>query len=165
MLSRLQEQIAEMRRLSALPDTQLFATCDVSQWSPCEHVDHSVKVMSSIVGRLLDLNAERGRPFSFIGRLILLFGWIPRGRGKSPKRLVGARRTREELSAALDALASQLAQLDTAHLAPARGPIVPHPLFGSLTPPQAVRFAAIHTKHHLKIVADLLRRGAAAARA
>ncbi len=158
MLSRLQDQVTELRRLSALPDAQLFATCDLSQWTPSEHVDHSVKVMSTIVGRLLDLNAERGRPFSFIGRLILLFGWIPRGKGKSPARLRGARATREELSTALDGLAAQLARLDATCLATSRGPIVPHPLFGSLTPPQAVRFAAIHTKHHLKIVADLLRR-------
>ena len=158
MLSRLQEQVAELRRLSALPDAQLFATGDASQWSPCEHVDHSVKVMSSVITRLLDLNAERGRPFNFIGRLILLFGWIPRGRGRAPTRLRGARATREELSAALDALAAQLSRLETAHLEPNRGPIVPHPVFGGLTPPQAVRFAAIHTKHHLKIVSDLLRR-------
>lgn len=159
MLSRLQEQVAEMRRLSALPDAQLFATCDVSQWTPSEHVDHSVKVMSSIVGRLLDPGAERGRPLRAIGRLILLIGWIPRGRGKSPTRLRGARATREELSGALDALASQLARLEASHLSLARGPVVPHPTFGGLNPPQAVRFAAIHTKHHLKIVADLLRRG------
>jgi hypothetical protein len=159
MLSRLQEQVAELRRLLALPDAQLFATCDMSQWTPSEHVDHSVKVMSSIVARLLDPAAERGRPFSLLGRLILLLGWIPRGRGKSPTRLRGARATREELSIALDTLASQLARLEASHLALSRGPIVPHPLFGGLTPPQAVRFAAIHTKHHLKIVADLLRRG------
>jgi hypothetical protein len=159
MLSRLQEQVAEMRRLSALPDAQLFATCGVSQWTPSEHVDHSVKVMSSIVNRLLDPGAERGRPLSAIGRLILILGWIPRGRGQSPKRLRGARASREELSGALDALAAQLAQLEASHLALTRGPVVPHPRFGGLTPPQAVRFAAIHTYHHLKIVADLLRQG------
>lgn len=159
MTEQLSDQVAEMRRLSSLPDAQLFATCDVSQWTPSEHLDHSVKVMSSIVRRLLHADAERGRPLSVIGRLVLLFGWIPRGRGKSPERLRGARVTREELAAALDALASQLARLDASHLAHARGPVVPHPSFGGLTPSQAVRFAAIHTKHHLKIVADLLRRG------
>jgi hypothetical protein len=159
MLSPLQKQLTELRRLSALPDAQLFATCGVSQWTPSEHVDHSVKVMSSIIGRLLDPGAERGRPLSAIGRLILFLGWIPRGRGQSPTRLRGARASREELTTALDALAAQLARLDASHLALARGPVVPHPRFGGLTPPQAVRFAAIHTKHHLKIVADLLRQG------
>jgi hypothetical protein len=158
----LQEQVAEMRRLSALPDTQLFATCDVSHWTPSEHLDHSVKVMASVVRRLLKLDAERGRPLSAVGRLILLFGWIPRGRGKSPERLRGARVTREELFTALDALAGYLALLQASHLERGRGPIVPHPIFGGLTPPQAVRFAAIHTHHHLKIVADMLRQTAAA---
>jgi hypothetical protein len=159
MTEQLSDQLAEMRRLSSLPDAQLFATCGLSRWSPSEHIDHSVKVMSSIVRRLLQADADPGRPLSAVGRLILLFGWIPRGRGKSPERLRGARTTREELAAALDALASQLARLEASHLALARGPVVPHPRFGGMTPPQAVRFAAIHTKHHLKIVADLLRQG------
>jgi len=159
MVSRLQEQVSELRRLSSLPDAQLFATCGLSHWSPSEHLDHSVKVLSSIVGRLLQLDAEPGRRLSFLGNLILLFRWIPRGRGRSPRRLRGTRATREELCAALDVLASQLEQLEASHLEPRRGRVVPHPRFGGLTPPQALRFAAIHTHHHLKIVADLLRQG------
>jgi hypothetical protein len=161
LASPLEEQVAEMRRLSSLPDAQLFATCGVSRWTPSEHLDHTVKVMSSIVGRLLQRVAERGRPLSPLGHLILLVRWIPRGRGKSPERLRGARASREELSAALDRVAKQLARIETSHLERARGRIVPHPRFGGLTPPQAMRFAAIHTQHHLKIVADMLRQATA----
>jgi hypothetical protein len=157
-LVRMRKQLIELRRLSSLPEAQLFATTDVSGWTPSEHLDHSLKVATLIVQRVLDPTAERGRPFSFVGRLILWSARIPRGRGKSPERMRGARATREELTAAIDALEAHLARLNASLMLRSRGPIVPHPFLGSLTPRQALRFAVVHTDHHLRIVKDVLRK-------
>lgn len=163
MVQRLRTQAAEMRALASLPEAQLFARWEKSAWTPSEHLDHSLKVAVAVVRTLLRADAQRGRRISALGRLILFLGWIPRGRGKAPERLSGARASSVELLATLDHHEAQLAQLEASHLASARGPIVPHPYFGGLTPPQALRFVAIHTHHHLKIVADVLRRGVPAA--
>lgn len=163
-MKAVQKDIAELRRLAALPDAQLFASSPISGWTPAEHVDHSVKVATSIVNRLLDLTAERGKPFKFVGRLILLLGWIPRGKGRSPERLRAVQCSREELTAAIDALEVQLAKLGASHLDAKRGGVVPHPLFGGLNPMQALRFTTVHTRHHLKIVRDVLRQATTVAR-
>src|SRR5215213_90841 len=74
-----------------------------------------------------------------VGRLVLLLGWIPRGRGKSPSRLIGTRADGAEIEAALLRLEQELDALPADGLHGSRGKIVPHPLFGALTPPQALR--------------------------
>ncbi len=155
---KLAAQMEEMARIAALDERALFADSNVSAWTPAEHLDHLIKVSSSIVQRLLDLDAPAGpRGISPLGRLILLLGRIPRGRGKAPERLRGTRATAPELLAALERLRARIAQLEDPHLAHARGCIVPHPKFGGLNPSQALRFAVLHNEHHFKIVRDILR--------
>jgi DinB superfamily len=157
-ISRVRTQLARMRELAARPDGELFAAAPCSGWSPSEHIDHSIRVCASIVLRILDAEAPRGeRGLSAAGRIILLLGRIPRGRGKSPERVRGLRQTRDELHASLDKLEGKLALLAADHLEERRGPIVPHPRFGGLIPSQALRFAAIHNDHHLRIVDDILK--------
>ena len=158
-LERMRSQLAELRRLADGPERDLFAESRISAWTPAEHVDHLVKVTASIVNRILQLDAERvTAPLRPIGLVILAVGRIPRGRGKSPERLRGARVTASELHAGLTRLEGKLDELSAAHLADSRGPIVPHPRFGGLQPSQALRFAAVHLDHHLRIIADILRR-------
>lgn len=155
-LERVREQLRHMRALADSPRITAVAAC--SAWTPAEHLDHSVKVAASIVNRLLDLEAPRGdRPVSALGRIILALGRIPRGRGKAPERLRGARATAAELHAGLTKLEGKIDELDASHLADTRGAIVPHPRFGGLRPSQALRFAAVHNDHHLRIIADILR--------
>lgn len=157
-LDRIRAQVAELRAVAGKPEAQLCATAPISKWSPSEHLDHTIKVTASIVNRLLDRDARRGeRPLTFIGRLVLLFGWIPRGAGRSPERVRGTRCNPAELHASLAKLEEQLALLTADHLDDARGGIVPHPRFGDLAPNVALRFARIHTRHHLRIVEDIFK--------
>lgn len=157
-LDRLRAQVSELRTLADKPDAQLCATAPLSKWSPSEHLDHSIKVTASIVNRLLDTEAPRGeRPLSFIGRLVLLSGWIPRGAGKSPERVRGTQCNSADLHASLTKLEGKIALLTAEHLNDARGGIVPHPRFGDLVPTVALRFARIHTRHHLRIIEDILK--------
>ncbi|HYR29191.1 MAG TPA: DinB family protein [Thermoanaerobaculia bacterium] len=156
-LARIRKQLTAMRALASRTEPELLAVAPCSGWSPSEHLDHSIKVTASIVSRLLDLDAPRGaRGVSAVGRLIMLVGRIPRGRGRSPERLTGTRQTAADLQASLTKLERKLDLLAAQHLEPARGPIVPHPRFGGLTPPHALRFAEIHTDHHLRIIDDIL---------
>jgi hypothetical protein len=157
-LDRVRAQVAELRALADKPEAQLCATAPFSKWNPSEHLDHTIKVTASIVNRLLQADAPRGaRSLTFIGRLVLLCGWIPRGVGKAPERVRGTRCNSADLHASLAKLEGKLELLTAEHLDDARGGIVPHPRFGDLVPTVALRFAVIHTRHHVRIIEDILK--------
>jgi hypothetical protein len=157
-LNRVRQQLAQMRAFADSGDPRLFATAQCSAWCPSEHLDHIVKVSESIVSRLLQMDAPATGGVSPLGRIILAVGRIPRGRGNAPERLRGARISAAELHASVVKLEGKIDLLSDVHLAETRGPIVPHPRFGGLRPGQALRFAAVHNDHHLRIIEDILRR-------
>jgi hypothetical protein len=156
-LRRVRVQLATIRELLSAREEHLHVTAVCSGWCPAEHLDHVIKVSASIVNRLLQADAPRSGGVSMLGRIILAAGRIPRGKGKAPERLRGARVSGEELHAALARLEEKIAQLAAEHLAESRGAIVPHPRFGGLRPGQALRFAAVHNDHHLRIIDDILK--------
>ena len=154
-LARIREQLQRIRTLSS--DERLFVTKDgVSGWCPGEHFDHLLKVTSSILKRIPSTDVLPNG-ISLPGRLSLALGWIPRGIGKAPERVKGVRCTDTELAGLLANVESLLDAADTTAIDAARSPNVPHPVFGGLTPTQALRFVAVHNEHHLKIVRDILR--------
>lgn len=158
ILTRLNAQVDELRRRSSLGDAELAKSCGVSGWTPAEHLDHLIKVSSSIVRRLLDLEAvPLPSGINPVGRLILFLGRIPRGKGKAPERLRGTKVTAAELLASLDRLRADVERLQDAHLSRKRGPVVPHPRFGGLTAAQAIDFTVLHNRHHLQIIDDILK--------
>jgi hypothetical protein len=156
-LDRMHRQLAAMRTLADSPERDLFAESRISAWTPSEHLDHLIKVSASVVNRILQSDAPHSdKRLAPLAHVILVLGWIPRGRGKAPERLRGARVAGADLHAGLTKLEGKLDELSEPHLADSRGPIVPHPRFGGLRPAQALRFAAVHNDHHLRIIADIL---------
>lgn len=128
----------------------------VSSWCVGQQVDHTLKVAASILERLGQDGKEPKTPISFEGRVVLALGWIPRGVGKAPELSHGVLRPPGELRAAMAgvrALVERLRQ-EPARISHRRR-TVRHPRFGGLTPAQALRFAEIHTRHHLKILRDI----------
>ena len=156
-LARIRGQLERMRTLCGEPDERLFVTKDgVSKWSPAEHVDHLLKVTSSVLERI-PTGEVLPNGISFLGRVILGLGWIPRGVGKAPARVMAVRTTPAELHETLARVASLVEAVDATAVDGVRSPNVPHPRFGGLTPAQALRFVSVHNDHHLKIVRDILR--------
>jgi hypothetical protein len=155
-LTRIRTQFERMRELTR--SAELSARNErVSTWCLAEQLDHTTKVTASVVDVLGDANAPPlDGGINFLGRLVLLFGWIPRGVGKSPRRLTGTHAAATDLEAALAQLAKAFDELPFDRLRASRTPLVRHPKFGGLTPPQALRFLEVHTRHHLKIVDDIL---------
>ena len=151
----------EFDRIGALlaiePDATTARAEKVSGWSVAEQVDHMLKVVLAQVDRLAERRPVK-RGINLVGRIVLLRGRIPRGVGKSPERVLPAPRPRAELVEQLAAARGRLAALAAdAELRADPRPLAPHPYFGGLTPRQALRFLAIHTDHHLRIVADIRR--------
>ena len=158
-LHRLTKQLDVISSFLALGDEQISKVQhDISSWSAAEQLDHALKVDGSIFHRLLE-DPEPGAlpPINLLGRVILALGWIPRGRAPSPKALRGEPAKCTALSAAAGAVRSQLDNLTQERLNRS-APLVPHPRFRGLTTLEALRFAGIHTEHHLKIVREILAR-------
>jgi hypothetical protein len=149
-IPRIREQSARMRAM--LDSRDLKATVPKSAWCVAEQLDHTIKVASWSIQVLLKPELPT-LPYGIntLGRLVMLFGWIPRGLGKAPVKLVGTPATREQLETQLAELDSVL---DRAAAEPPRGnePVLRHPVFGGLSFAQALEFVVIHTRHHLKII-------------
>lgn len=130
----------------------------VSDWTVGQQLEHILLVGAAVPARLTDPDARVSRGINGIGRLLLALGWLPRGVGKAPAGVRPGDPTRESLRAALDGFRRALAALraDPALLAHRR-PVFPHPYFGGLDPARTLRFLAVHTHHHLKIVRDIRR--------
>ena len=155
-LDRITRQLVTMRSLASAPDDDLHCTAAaISGWCPAEHLDHLAKVSTAILRRLSLDPAPIDTSLNLLGRLVLGLGWIPRGRGKSPKSLAGTRVNGEALRVSIAEMDRAVATIDADSMARIPHPVVPHPRFGGLTPAQALRFVAIHNEHHLRIVADI----------
>ena len=134
----------------------------LSNWSVKDHLEHLWAANEGIVTWIEracagdpDLDS-RGSPNLF-GRIVLLAGAFPRGRGKAPDRTLPKGMDADELAegsrlirARVEALEGSLPQVQAARAT--RN----HFAFGDLTAAQWLRFTAIHNHHHQKIIRDIL---------
>lgn len=158
-LELVSRQVIQITALTALAEADLMnGIPGVSGWSVSEHLDHTLKVLASILRGMMHPDKPPTRPFSFIGKVILLTGYIPRGRGKSPATLRGERATVEQLLQRIGEVETLLTEMRAGTRPHASALLVRHPLFGGMTWAQSARFAGVHTNHHLKIVNEILRR-------
>lgn len=91
--------------------------------------------------------------FSIERTVVLRFGYIPRGRSRSPEfTKPKASVPVEDLLALLDKSAREIARVPSFD----RAAWFHHPLLGPMDRDQALRFVQVHHRHHLKIVADIV---------
>lgn len=156
---------AEIAEWLARPVEELNRSApNVSGWSAEQHLAHLSLANELVVRNLKSLLkgagpfvVESGEPVP--GALaILASGQVPRGQAQAP-RIVRPPETVEreyllEWIAGNERDFAELA-LRSAELAAARHK-VPHQVLGPLTAAQWVRFASIHTRHHLAIAREVL---------
>ncbi len=158
--------------LLASLDVEIEQACDpalceasapvVSKWSVKDHLEHLSIAHGGIVSwieraREGDPKLNIGGHPSLFGRIALLVGAVPRGRGKAPERTLPMGIRTEELAARfrgirerVEGLEGGLAQL---HASPATRN---HFAFGDLNATQWLQFMVIHHDHHQKIIRDVL---------
>jgi len=125
----------------------------VSAWSVYKHVEHVLLTNSSILSAI-----ERGdaplkiEKRTFIGYVVLLLGYIPRGRAKAPKEVEPLGKSKSDLQEFNQELIGRLESLLNAPLNEPNKVIANHPYFGGLSKKQWIRFLVIHSRHHLKII-------------
>ena len=137
-----------------IPQREILNT-NVSKANVAWHLDHSLKVINAVVTTMQNSDPALYKDnFSFIGKLLLKFGFFPRGKAKAPKYV-----TPPEVILEADILL-QLAEAraniktisnldDNAYFK--------HPLFGNINKYRVVQFLDAHTNHHLKIVKSIVK--------
>lgn len=130
----------------------------VSLWSVSQQIDHTAKVFQTAMKCINGRKIQEGKGINLLGKIILKTGYIPRGIAKSPEPVRGIPRSGRDLlvylsgiSALLDEFFKESSQYSQIEL------VFPHPYFGMLNRPQALRFIQVHNNHHFKIIRDILR--------
>ena len=118
------------------------------------HIQHSLLVVNSIINGLKqsDPNTYQWK-FNLNKTLIFTLGKIPRGKGKAPKVV----QPKEEITQATLLESVEKANISVAELNHVqKNQYFLHPYFGHLNVKPTIKFLKIHTKHHLKIINDIL---------
>ncbi len=137
----------------------------VSKWSVKDHLEHLSIAHERIVGwieraRDGDPELDTGGGPSLAGRVVLLIGAFPRGRGKAPEQTLPKGTSAEELATTLRGIRRRVAGLEPSLTELNRSNATRnHFAFGDLNAVQWLQFAAIHAHHHHKIIRDVLRAG------
>lgn len=152
-MKRLAVQLTELK--SYLPKASTHNPA-VSESTIGWQIAHSVKTILGIMRALEQSDATTYQwKFNRSRALVFAFEYIPRGSGKAPK-VVQPKESDlepEQLEKRLNIAEGQLKVLEK--LDPKVNFM--HPYFGQLNKAQAIKFLVIHTKHHLKIIRDILK--------
>ena len=153
-LSKIERDLEQM--LQYLVDYDKRAP-EVSAWSVGQQIEHTTKVTRFALN--LGLGGEGAPPVGsrkLVTFLVLGLGWIPPKR-ESPKAVLpegisvekSAGFIHEELEL-IRKIRSQAVQVDRNQRR------FQHPVLGPMTPAQWLRMAAIHQRHHLKIIRRII---------
>ncbi|WP_396180799.1 DUF1569 domain-containing protein [Flavobacterium sp.] len=118
-------------------------------------IDHSLIVINGIIEQLEISNPNEFQPkWNFPKFMVFTMGKIPRGKAKAPKVVIPTHvATQEELKAKLQAAKNNILKLNSF----SENSFFKHPFFQDLNVKQTEKFLLIHTKHHLKIIEDILK--------
>ncbi|MCC1484298.1 DUF1569 domain-containing protein [Winogradskyella immobilis] len=118
-------------------------------------IDHSLKVINNVTKALEDSDPNLyENDFSFTGKVFLTLGYFPRGKGKAPKHVKPPEVIlKEDIISQLEAAKSNIEMIANLN----EDSFFKHPLFGNINTKRIYRFLEVHTKHHLKIVNDILK--------
>ncbi|MDB5197060.1 MAG: hypothetical protein JWP88_1431 [Flaviaesturariibacter sp.] len=143
-------------RLEAAIPQQALIVPEVSNGSIGWHIEHSLLVMDAVADALQASDpAGYKKRFDIKRNLVMALGIIPRGRVKAPK---GVQPVVQFDAASLEQhLAQTLAKLEAlSQLSP--GHYFTHPFMGDFKLAPALRFLAVHTRHHVKIIGDVMKK-------
>lgn len=151
-----------MKKLNELLDqvnNQIINTekinLDISKTSVSWHLDHILKVINQVTENVSQSDpTEFKKGFNLPRFIVFLTRKIPRGKAKAPKSVQSYEKILEiDLRNQLEMAKISVTRLDK--LQP--NSHFKHPYFGFINVKQTIYFLKIHTKHHLKIVNDIVK--------
>lgn len=119
-------------------------------------LDHALKVFIKVSEWTANSNPnDYKRKFNLWRVVLFPLGYFPRGKGKAPKYVLPPEIiTIQDLN---NQLVNARNHINILNNLP-QGVYFKHFLFGMLSKKQTLRFLEMHTKHHLKIVKDILKK-------
>ena len=127
---------------------------NISRADVAWHLDHMLKTINEITKSLEKSNPEMfKKSFNAARVMSLTLGFIPRGRAQSPSVVRPPENIKtEDIISQLQKARNNVKVLNRldkkVHFA--------HPVFGMIDKATSIRFIEVHTKHHLKIINDIL---------
>ena len=127
---------------------------NISRADVAWHLDHMLKTINEITKSLEKSNPQNFKSgFNPVRVMALTIGHIPRGRAQAPTVVRPPENIKtEDIQSQLQVARNNLEVLNNldkkAHFA--------HPVFGTIDKATSIRFIEVHTKHHLKIIKDIL---------
>jgi hypothetical protein len=127
----------------------------ISEASVGWHIEHSLLVIKQVTATVAQSEPKLYKSkFNLSRFFVFLIKTIPRGKAKAPKVVIPVDEiTIETLQESLKNTYQAIAYLKDCQ----ENQYFMHPFFGQLNKKQTIKFLAIHTKHHLKIVRDVLK--------
>ena len=128
---------------------------NISEASVGWHIEHCTKVIARVTNAIKNANpAEFKSKFNFVKFIIFATNKIPRGKGKAPKASlpegeINIEILKNNITKAREKV-KELYLLD-------ENKYFEHPYFGQIKLKDSIKFLKIHTNHHLKIIADILK--------
>ena len=127
----------------------------VSSSSVGWHIDHCFMVINQIIGAVNASNPQEYKwSFNFKRLVVFTTGKIPRGKAKAPATVVPTAAF-DEADVRLK-MEKSLQKLALLNQLPANHFFV-HPIFGHLNVKATKKMLALHTKHHLEIIEDIIK--------
>ncbi len=151
-MDKLQQLFTELE--NKIPKAEAINTA-VSASPVGWHIEHTLMVTNTIIGAIKTSDPNRFRwKFNLMRSLILTMGKIPRGKVKAPSSVQIADGFNTDRIAT--GFLKVKHNFDVLQNLP-RNHYFTHPFFGDLNIAPAKTFLRIHTKHHLKIIEDILK--------
>ena len=144
----------EVTALEEMMNHSILKAPQVSDKGIDWHIDHSFKVISVVIKALKKSDPSTfRRKYNLLRSVIFVSGKIPRGKGKAPKSVLPPEViSKEVLLLQIKEARKHLNEMKELHA----DSNFKHPYFGVLNLKMAQRFLDIHTKHHLKIIREIL---------
>ncbi len=120
------------------------------------HLDHSLKVINSVFAALETSSSnDYTRKFNVLRLFTFTLGSFPRGKAKSPKRVLPPEIIeKEDIENQLEKAITNFEKIEGLE----ENQFFMHPLFKQLNKKQTIKFLRLHTNHHLKIVKDIVQK-------
>jgi len=127
----------------------------VSQSTVGWQIDHSLLVINGVVEQLKNSNPKNYKwKFKWIRTYIKIINKIPRGKVRVPKSVKPIDVANiTDLTSKLELAKNNIAEMEKL----SAKSYFTHPFFGDLNVKSSIWFLKLHTKHHLKIIEDILK--------
>ncbi len=118
-------------------------------------IDHCLLVINGVISQIEISNpSEYQSKFNFNRFIVFTTGKIPRGKIRAPKIVTPVDvATLEELKSKIEIAKNNVQKLNDLP----KNSHFKHPFLSNLNVKQTEKFLMIHTKHHLKIIQDILK--------